>query len=255
MSLQALIFDVDGTIAETEELHRQAFNQAFIALGLPWSWSQSLYKELLRVTGGKERILHYLASWRPQDLASIRGRVPSIYELKTRFYISILEEGPIELRPGVARLIEEARASGIRLAIATTTNRANVAALLRRTLPASGETTFHAIVAGDEVNAKKPAPEVFEIALRRLRLPASSCIVIEDSRNGVVASRRAGLKVIATPSVYSSDDDFNDAHSVVSTLGEPDRPHQHLAGWSWPNGCVTLAALQSCFLNFGRDSC
>jgi HAD superfamily hydrolase (TIGR01509 family) len=245
MTLKALIFDVDGTLAETEELHRQAFNEAFSSLGISWTWSQSLYRKLLRIAGGKERILHYLFTWHPQDLASIRSQIPSIYDLKTRYYAAMLQDGTIELRPGVARLFEEARASGVRLAIATTTNRANVSALLQRALPSFDDSHFDAIVAGDEVAAKKPSPEVFEIALRQLRLHASSCVAFEDSSNGVTAAQRAGLKVIATPSAYFSDDDFTGAHSVISHLGEPHHAHRHLAGGSWPGDFVTLAALHA----------
>jgi HAD superfamily hydrolase (TIGR01509 family) len=248
MSLEALIFDVDGTLAETEEAHRQAFNETFISLGISWNWSRSLYKELLRVTGGKERILHYLAHHRPQDLAAVRPDIPRIHELKTQRYAAMVQgQRVISLRPGVARLIQEARAAKVRLAIATTTNRINVNALLQRTLPPFGENLFDVIVAGDEVAAKKPAPEVFEVALSALRLPPSDCITFEDSANGVIAAKRAGLAVVATPSVYTSDDDFSGAASVVSNLGEPDQTHQHIAGWTWPSGFVTLAGLQARF--------
>jgi HAD superfamily hydrolase (TIGR01509 family) len=245
MTLKALIFDVAGTLAKTEELHRQAFNEAFASLGISWTWSQSLYRKLLRITGGKERILHYLVTWHPQDVASIRSKIPSIYNLKTRYYAAMLQEGTIELRPGVARLFEEVKAYGVRLAIATTTNRANVSALLQRALPSFDDLHFDAIVAGDEVAAKKPSPEVFEIALRQLRLHASCCVAFEDSSNGVISAQRARLKVIATPSAYFSDDDFTGAHSVISHLGEPHHAHRHLAGWSWPGDFVTLAALHA----------
>lgn len=246
MSLQALIFDVDGTLAETEEAHRQAFNETFISLGIPWKWSQSLYKELLGVTGGKERILHYLVHHRTQDLLAVRPSIPRIHEFKTQRYAAAIQDrGAISFRPGVARLIQEARAAKIRLAIATTTNRINVNALLERTLPPFGQSLFDVIVAGDEVTAKKPAPEVFEVALSGLRVPSSACVAFEDSANGVIAAKRAGLAVIATPSFYTSDDDFSGAASVVSNLGERHEPHRHIAGWSWPGGFVTLASLQA----------
>ncbi|MFY9803508.1 MAG: HAD-IA family hydrolase [Candidatus Acidiferrales bacterium] len=248
MALQALIFDVDGTLAETEEMHRQAFNQAFVSLGLAWNWPPPLYKDLLRIAGGKERILHYLVNHlttrRPQDLAAFEREIPRIYALKTKLYSAMVREGTLRPRPGVARLIAEASNAGIRLAIATTTNPANVDALLQSALAPSGEALFGVIVAGDEVAAKKPAPDVFDVAVRRLGFPASACIAFEDSANGVLAARRAGLAVVATPSVYTSDDDFAGAASVVSTLGEPGKPHQHLAGWKWPGGFVTVAGLQ-----------
>lgn len=248
MVLQALIFDVDGTLAETEEMHRLAFNQAFLSLGLPWNWPPPLYKELLRTAGGKERILHFLINHltprRPQDLAAFKHEIPRIYALKTKLYSEMVREGTLLPRPGVMRLIAEASSAGIRLAIATTTNPANVDALLQSALAPSGEALFGVIVAGDEVAAKKPAPDVFDVAVRRLGLRAGACIAFEDSANGVMSARRAGLAVVATPSAYTSDDDFTGAASVVSTLGEPNQPHQYLAGWKWPEGFVTAAGLQ-----------
>lgn len=244
MTLQALIFDVDGTLAETEEMHRRAFNEAFASLGLEWSWAPPLYTELLRIAGGKERILHYLMTHRPHEVAAHEREIPKIYALKTKLYSAMVREGKIELRPGVARLIEEARSAGIRLAIATTTNPANVDALLQSAFAPSGESLFGVIVAGDEVAAKKPAPDVFDVALRRLGLRASAGIAFEDSANGVLSARRAGLAVVATPSAYTAEDDFSGAASVVSSLGEPGEPHEHLAGWIWPSGMVSLAGLQ-----------
>jgi len=246
MALEALIFDVDGTLAETEEMHRQAFNDAFASEGLQWNWSQSLYKELLRVTGGKERILHYVLRWHAQDLPAVESLIPRIYAIKTKRYQELVRQGDsVLLRPGVARLIEEATSAGVRLAIATTTSRSNVDALLQRTLPPCGETLFNAIVAGDEVATKKPDPEAYEAVLRQLCLPACACVAFEDSTNGVIAALRAGLSVVATPAAYTSDDDFTGAVSVVSTLGDPGRTHRHIAGWKWSDGVVTLAALQA----------
>lgn len=244
MALEALIFDVDGTLAETEEMHRSAFNQAFASFGLEWNWDPPLYKDLLRVAGGKERILHYRMSRWPQDVAAQEREIRQIYALKTKLYSAMVREGTLGLRPGIKRLIEEARSAGIRLAIATTTNPANVDALLQRAFAPSGESLFGVIVAGDEVVAKKPAPDVFDVALRRLGLRPSACVAFEDSANGVMSARHAGLPVVATPSAYTSDDDFTGAASVISTLGEPGEPHQHFAGWEWSDGFVTLAGLQ-----------
>jgi HAD superfamily hydrolase (TIGR01509 family) len=244
MALQALIFDVDGTLAETEEMHRRAFNEAFASLGLDWKWPPPLYKELLRIAGGKERILHYLLKERPQDVAAHEREIPKIYALKTKLYSAMVREGTLALRPGVARLIEEARSAGIRLAIATTTNPANVDALLQRAFAPSGESLFQVIVAGDEVAAKKPAPDVFDAAVRRLGLRAAACFAFEDSANGVISAQRAGLAVVATPSAYTSEDDFAGAASVISSLGEPEEPHEHLAGWIWPSGYVSVAGLR-----------
>lgn len=245
MPSQALIFDVDGTLAETEEVHRQAFNEAFAAFGLPWNWEQPLYKGLLQVTGGKERILHYLTNWHPQDFAAVREKISAIYDFKTKRYSAMILAGAVALKPGVARLIAEAKSAGARLAIATTTNRDNVEALLQHTLPVHGPLLFDAIVGGDEVRAKKPDPEVFDAALRKLGLSAADCVAFEDSANGLNAARGAGLRVVVTPAIYTDNDDFSGASSVVSDLGEPGKPHRHLAGWTWPDGYVSFAGLQN----------
>jgi HAD superfamily hydrolase (TIGR01509 family) len=243
-SLAALIFDVDGTLSETEELHRQAFNDAFAILGLDWHWDRTLYGELLKVTGGKERILHYLERHHPDELAALRPLVPEIHARKTARYTSLIDAGAIGLRPGVARLITEARRAGLRLAIATTTSRPNVITLLRSAFPISREAIFEVIVAGDEVARKKPWPDVYEAALTGLHLPATACIALEDSRNGVLAAHRAGLPVVVTPSLYTASDVFGDALSVVSDLGEPRAPYRHVSGHGKGEGCVTIDALR-----------
>jgi HAD superfamily hydrolase (TIGR01509 family) len=245
MPLQGLIFDVDGTLAETEEVHRQAFNEAFASFGLPWKWEQPLYKELLQVTGGKERILYYLTKWHAQNLTAVRQKIPEIYDHKTKRYTAMILAGAVNLNPGVARLLSEAKAAGARLAIATISHRDNVEALLLHTLPSRGAALFDAIVAGDEVSAKKPDPEVFELALRRLGLAAPNCVAFEDSANGANAARGAGLPVVVTPGIYTADDNFSRASSMVSDLGEPGRPLRHLAGWTWPDGYVSFTALRT----------
>jgi HAD superfamily hydrolase (TIGR01509 family) len=244
VKLQALIFDVDGTLAETEEFHRAAFNQAFGRFGFYWLWDRELYKELLKVTGGKERILHYLRQFKPEDLDRAQPQIAHIHHLKTQIYGEIIQQAPVELRPGVSRLIVDAQSSGVSLAIATTTSLSNVHALLERTMGARGIEIFQVIVAGDQASAKKPCPDAFEIALKRLHTPASECIALEDSANGVMAAKGAGLKVIATPGIYTADDNFTGASSVISDLGEPHTPHQHISGWEWSQGVVSIAALQ-----------
>lgn len=245
MNLKALIFDVDGTLAETEEFHRVAFNQAFTGFGFSWFWDQELYKELLKVTGGKERLSHYLTQFKPEDLGHAQTQIAHIHRLKNKIYGETMQHGAVELRPGVSRLIAEAQASGVTLAIATTTSLDNVHALLQRTLGARGIEIFQIIVAGDEAPAKKPCPDAFEIAVKRLNTSASECIALEDSANGVMAARGAGLKVIATPGIYTADDNFTGANSVISDLGEPYRPHRHISGWDWPQGLVSIAALRA----------
>lgn len=204
--VEALVFDVDGTLAETEEAHRQAFNAAFAEAGLDWDWTPGLYGELLKVTGGKERIAHH----RPLPPSVIAG----LHARKTALYAARVAGGAAPLRPGVEALIGEARVRGVRLAIATTTSRPNIDALLAATLGAHAAAWFEAIVCGEDVAAKKPDPEVYRLALAKLGLPAERAIAIEDSWNGVRAAKTAGLRVIATPSLYTAADDLSQADLV-----------------------------------------
>jgi HAD superfamily hydrolase (TIGR01509 family) len=213
--LAALIFDVDGTLAETEELHRAAFNAAFAAAGLPWRWDVALYARLLKVTGGKERIAHYLTLL-PDPPALDSAAIAALHADKTARYAELVESGGLALRSGVAALVESAGAAGLRLAIATTTSRPNVDALLARTF---GRNPFDVIVAGDEVAAKKPAPDVYVEALRRLGLPAAACVAIEDTEQGLRSALGAGLACVVTKSVYGDGGNFAGALAVVASLG------------------------------------
>jgi HAD superfamily hydrolase (TIGR01509 family) len=210
MTLKAVIFDVDGTLAETEELHRAAFNAAFAAAGLGWHWDVPLYARLLEVTGGKERIAHY------QEVAALDHRldaaaIAALHADKTRRYAALVESGGLSLRPGVRELLEAAHAAGLRLAIATTTSRPNVDALLAACAPLP---PFDVIAAGDEVARKKPAPDIYLAALARLGLPAAACVAIEDTRNGVLSAVGAGLRCAVTVSVYGGEGPFPEAAAV-----------------------------------------
>ena len=218
MSLQALIFDVDGTLAETEEAHRAAFNQTFSAWGLDWHWSLENYRELLKTTGGKERMRAYQEAL-PGSARRLTGDdIARLHKEKTALYVEILGRGDLALRPGVAALVGAARAAGLKLAVATTTNLPNVAALTRCCWQAEPEAVFDVIAAGDEVAAKKPAPDVFELALQRLGLDPAACIAFEDSLNGLRSAQGAGLTTVVTPSVYTDDQDFSRADRVVASL-------------------------------------
>lgn len=218
--LEAIIFDVDGTLSETEEVHRRAFNEAFLAFGLEWRWDRPLYRELLKVTGGKERLTHYLRSYRPDFVADggLASFVRDVHGYKTERYTGLIGEGAAELRPGIERLIGEARAAGIRLAIATTTTMANLAALLGSTLGPEALWMFEAVCAGDSVLSKKPAPDAYLDVLKHLDLPAVRCVAIEDSENGLWAARAAGVPVVVTRSGYTWNEAFEGAAVVVDNL-------------------------------------
>ncbi len=238
IALAALIFDVDGTLAETEEMHRLAFNAAFAAAGLDWHWDQGLYARLLEVTGGKERIAHYqrLAGLPALDAAQIAA----LHADKTRRYTDRVQQGGVALRPGIRRLLTEAKAAGLRLAIATTTSRANVVALLDAAAPLP---EFDVIAAGDEVAAKKPAPDIYLLALRQLGLPAEACIAFEDTANGLASARGAGLDCVVTLSTYGGAGPFADAACVLTHLGDAGLPAEVLAGAELPSDMVELGWL------------
>lgn len=243
MPLEALIWDVDGTLAETEEGHRAAFNAAFASAGLDWHWDPALYARLLEVTGGKERIRHYLETTpgvRPLD----DGAVRRLHAAKTAHYVSAIAAGAVALRPGVRRLLHEARAAGLRLAIATTTSPANVQALLLATLGPDGQGLFEVIGAGDVVARKKPAPDIFRHVLDQLGLLADRCLAFEDTVNGLDAARGAGIPVVVATSLYGGADGFGDAEMVVDTLGEPDAPCWVLSGPPLPGPVVDVEALR-----------
>ena len=230
MPLEAVIFDVDGTLAETEETHRLALNETFAAFGLPWFWDQATYRRLLRVMGGKERLRHFIEHDRPPMAAQALARLNEIHAAKNARYATKVRAGAVQLRPGVARLIDEARGAGLRLAIATTTSLPNVEALLQATLGVGGPDLFDVIAAGDLAAAKKPAPDIFLLALRQLRLAAEQAVAIEDTEQGLAAAKSAGLVTLVTPSFYSVGQDVSAADAVFDSLGEPDAPAHWLAG-------------------------
>lgn len=215
MPLRALIFDVDGTLAETEEVHRQAFNQTFTEAGLAWHWERQDYKRLLKVTGGKERMAAHRAS---VGAGPTDAEIATLHRLKTARYAQIVASGGVALRDGVAELIVVARAQGLRLAVATTTNRPNVDALCLACWGKAADQVFDVIAAGDEVAAKKPAPDVFLLALQRLGVKADQALAFEDSRNGLLSAQAAGLRVVITPSVYTAEDDFAGADWTLPSL-------------------------------------
>lgn len=212
--IKALIFDVDGTLAETEEVHREAFNLAFAEVGLNWSWDRLLYGMLLKISGGRERIEFHAAQTGTTGIDSL-----DLHRRKTRFYNELLANNPLHLRPGVETLISKARRQGIHLAIATTTSRINVQTLLKGTLGSQSESWFRVICCAEDVDHKKPDPQVYFLTLARLGLPARSCVAIEDSENGLVSAKAAGLTTVIAPSIYTMFDSFASADFCLNYLG------------------------------------
>ena len=226
MSIEALIFDVDGTMADTEEAHRVAFNLAFDRQRLGWNWTRTEYRELLAVTGGKERIAHYIESL--PISAGLRRRllerVPEIHADKTKLYSSAVRDGGVPLRDGIARLLDEALDAGCRLAIASTTTAVNVDALLHAAFGTRGLEMFAVIACGDQVRAKKPAPDIYRLALQTLGIGAESAVAFEDSPNGLRAASSAGLWTVVTPTYWTEGADFSAAGLVLPRLGDPAQP-------------------------------
>jgi len=248
MTLQALLFDVDGTLADTErDGHRPAFNQAFQEAGLDWHWDVALYGKLLAVTGGKERMKHYIDHYRPDysKPANFDELVAELHQAKTRHYAALAAGGGIPMRPGVKRLLIEARAAGLRLAIATTTTPENVTVLLEHSLGTGTPEWFEVIAAGDIVPAKKPASDIYHYALEKMGLDAAACLAFEDSENGLRASMGAGLKTLITVNDYTLDHDFSGAAVVLSDLGEPGSPNRVIAGPDLGQPFVDVAYLKA----------
>jgi HAD superfamily hydrolase (TIGR01509 family) len=215
VAVRALIFDVDGTLAETEEVHRLAFNAAFAELGAPWSWDRPRYRELLRVTGGKERLALYAGE---EGLTMSDAEIARIHARKNAFYAQFVREGSAPLLPGVDALIRGAKSAGLKCAICTTTSRVNIDALLVANLGAEVSALFDTMVCGEDVIEKKPAPEAYLLVLRSLGLSAGECLALEDSSNGLKAARAAGIRTVVTPSWYSSGEDFSGASEVRDSL-------------------------------------
>jgi HAD superfamily hydrolase (TIGR01509 family) len=221
MALSAVIFDVDGTLAETErDGHRVAFNYAFNEFQLGWQWDVELYGALLHTAGGKERIYSYLENYAPLllDRNNLDEWIAQIHQVKTKYFLNLLKEGKIVLRPGVKHLLNQLRENNIKTAIATTTTYENVSSLLQNTLGNNALAQFDVIGAGDIVSKKKPAPDIYYWVLSQLNLSAKDCVVIEDSENGLESATAAGIKTIITMSEYTRQQDFSKAALILNNL-------------------------------------
>jgi HAD superfamily hydrolase (TIGR01509 family) len=245
-ALETLLFDVDGTLADTEETHRLAFNAAFAAAGLDWYWDEALYRDLLRVAGGRERIRFFIDRHVPRfrHRGDIDAFIAALHRDKTRRYVQLLAGGGVPLRPGVERLMREVRAQGLRLAIVTTTTPENVYSLLEHSFSTHAGGWFDLIAAADAAPAKKPAPDVYHYALERLGLPAERCLAIEDSANGLLSARGAAVEVLITVNAYTRGQDFTGAAVVLDGLGEPGKPCHRISGGPDPEGMVDTAYLR-----------
>lgn len=251
MSLQALLFDLDGTLADTERLgHRPAYNRAFKKLGLQFRWGPKLYRKLLKQPGGQERLLHYLKRYQPElgehqaaAEADPHAWTASVHDLKSRYFRRLVRRGRVPLRPGVARLMQEARTAGLRLAIVTSASRATLKPVLRHSLGPALLQQVELLVCGEDVENRKPAPDLYQLALARLGLAPHQCLAIEDSAMGLAAATAAGVPTIITTNDNTAHEEFDAALLVLDTLGEPGAPATVLHG-TLDAECATVDALR-----------
>lgn len=235
MNIEALIFDCDGVLVDTErDGHRVAFNRAFAALGLAAHWDEAKYGELLAVAGGKERMRHYFDTegW-PDGIVDREDLIRQLHQRKTDLFMQIIASGELPLRSGVRRVVDEALAAGVPLAVCSTSNERAVNRVVGKMLGEDRKARFAAILAGDVVSKKKPDPEIYLLARDTLGVDPVRCVVVEDSRNGLLAAKGAGMKCLVTISAYTRDEDFAEADRVVEELGDP------------PADCVTLEQLDA----------
>ena len=252
--MPALIFDCDGVLADTErDGHRPAFNETFAEAGLPVRWSEKEYGVKLRIGGGKERMASLLTdefvreNGLPADAEGQKELLAGWHKRKTAIYKEMVRAGKLPGRPGIARIVDEALAAGWALAVASTSAEESVRAVLEHVVGTETATRFE-VFAGDVVPAKKPDPAIYLLALERMGVAPGDAIVVEDSRNGLLAAVGAGLPCVVTVSGYTADEDMSEAVLVVSSLGEPGEPARVLANRSAarPGDQVTLADLEAC---------
>ena len=256
MKLKGIIFDVDGTIADTEEIHRQAFNQTFNEFNIDWHWSKDDYHKILFISGGKERFRIFLDE--DEELKSKVGDpesfIQELHKRKSENYRSILINNDIQLRPGVIRLINEARDKKIQLGVATSSSMANLTTLFNKTLDIEPNELFNSIVTSDTAQEKKPSPAVYECVLAGLGLSPESCIALEDTQIGNLAALAAGLKTIITTHAYTIDNDFAGASLVIDHLGEPDIPFIVSQGMTFDKTFVDVELLNKLVCNCDIES-
>ncbi len=220
--MEALIFDCDGVIVDTEkDGHRIAFNKAFALKKIDAEWGIEQYRELVHVAGGKERMRHYFdqAGW-PRQYPDKDGLIMELHKLKTELFMELIASGALPLRPGVARLVDEAIGQGMKLAVCSTSNERAVNTIVDVLLGPERKKAFGCILAGDVVSRKKPDPEIYLLCRQQLEVDPAKCVVVEDNRNGLVAAKSAGMKCLVTTNPYTVSEDFSEADMVVDQLGD-----------------------------------
>lgn len=251
-NIEALFFDQDGVILDTEkDGHRVAFNRTFAEFDFPIRWDVETYHQLLQISGGKERMRHYLHTEgfgkevKPERQDEL---IKALHKRKTEIFIQLIKSGRLPLRPGIKRLMSEAMAAGLKLAICTTSNERSAHAVACKVLK---DISFDFVLAGDVVSRKKPDPEIYRLALERSGCRAENCVVIEDSHNGVMAAAAAGIASIATVNVYTEKEDLSAAEIVLSCLGDPDGERGQLIRSKRSfefNGVLTVENIKTYFL-------
>ena len=236
--LKAILFDMDGTLADTETLgHRPAYNRAFKKLGLTWRWGPKLYRRLLNQPGGKERISHYLSRYSPEmgehseDVENDRQRwVDEVHHLKSDYYKSLIKRGKVPLREGISDLINDALDAGVKVAVVTNASEISTTSLLQHALGAKLRKRLSLVVTGSEAARKKPNPDLYLLALEKLNLDAAQCVVLEDSAMGLQAATAAGISTVVTVNANTCKENFSKAVLVVDGLGDSSRQPKVLSG-------------------------
>jgi HAD superfamily hydrolase (TIGR01509 family) len=254
--VNALIFDCDGVLADTERYgHLPSFNQTFREFGLPLEWSEDDYGRKLQIAGGKERMASELtpefvqANRLPADPDALAAEVAKWHKRKTQLYTEMVAAGKLPPRPGIARIIRDAQDAGWTLGVASTSAEPSVRAILDGAAGPERAARFDLVLAGDVVAHKKPAPDIYLLALEHLGVDPARVLVIEDSRNGLEAAHAAGLRCVVTVNGYTEKEDFSEAMLVVSSLGDPDGEQTTVMAnrsAARPGAYVTIADLEAC---------
>ena len=245
MLLSAVLFDVDGTISETENFHRKSFNESFKEFNLDWFWDEAIYKELINIGDGKERIEYYIKRAWPEMLEykNLTKYINSIHKVKNEIFKDFIMDSEITFRPGVLRLINELKENDIRIAIVSSTKQEDLLTLFKNGLNMNPNSTFDLIAHGECTKNKRPSPEIYEWILEKLRIAPQSCVAIEDSLRGLKSAVNANINVLVTPSIYTTNENFEEANVVVTSLGEDDKPFEVIKGKTYGNKLVNIDLL------------